>query len=573
MAAPVILRRWSTVVEIVVALALFGTASYLLFKDLGASSFHDGDESLYATVAREMTEHNSFLTPTYWGTPFLHKPPLPYWLMSISAATVPGSREFDARFPSALSAWLLLGLVYATTRRLAGFAPAVLATGMLAVNHQFLFEHAARSASFDALLAFLMFAALVAGLKAADGRWWRVAAVVMLGAVALVKAPMVIFPGATIVVHHWIRDRRFPIGLLLRGLGGVAVVALPWHVYQMVVHGREFWDTYVMYEIVGRMGDTVRDQAASRLIHLGATWSSFLPWSPLLAVALVAVIVGRPLRAQDARNDLARSIGIYAASILVFFCFVRSTWPWYSIPAYPALAVVAAAVLRRCYDSRWRSAVPIVLAALACVWVVFAGTNSEYDPASRPAFQWPAHEQFYLWGVSAGRSFAILATLAMVVVAAVSLLPRMRKLRWPALGAIVAAVALMLGSNLYAVMKVPRSHRSAVSRLAAEIEEEGIERVYAVGFVHQERYGGRAEPLSSYYLLGIRNAEVTDCRADPACIADGETVRAALVVWEPGLSEDGRQQVSARASALRLATWVLHSAWRFEKSGFIRFLD
>jgi hypothetical protein len=553
--------RWPAVVEIIVALVLFATASYLLFKDLGAASFHDGDESLYASVAREMSERNSFLTPTYWGEPFLHKPPLPYWLMSISAATLPGSREFDARFPSALSALLLLGLVYATARQLSGATGAILATGMLAFNHQFLFEHAARSANFDALLTFLMFSALIAGLKAAGGFAWRLIAVVMLGAVALVKAPMVIFPAATIIAHHWMRDRRFPAGLFWKGLGGVALVALPWHIHQWLVHGREFWDTYVMYEIIGRMGETVRDQASHRLIHLGATWQSFLPWSPLLVIALAGTMARRPRHTPDTRDDMARTLGIYAAFILVFFCFVRATWPWYSIPAYPALAVVAAVFVRHCYHSRWQRAVVAGLVTLMCVWMLAAGTNSEYDPASRPSFLWPVREQFYVWRFLTGGPLAILATLATVVVAVVALLPGMRKFRWPAGVAVTAAVSLMLWSNLRAVMAVPRWHRSAISRLAAEIEEKGIERVYAVGFVHQERYGGRLEPLSSYYLLGIRNAEVTDCRDDPACVSDSETTRAALVV------RDAPESLFARAAALapRVETWILTSDRQFEK--------
>jgi 4-amino-4-deoxy-L-arabinose transferase-like glycosyltransferase len=155
-------------------------ASNLLFERLGESSFHDGDEALYATVAREMVENHSYLTPTYWGTPFLHKPPLPYWLMAISEAVLPGSREFAARFPSAVSALLLLVLVYASTRRLAGAVAALFATCLLAINHQFLFEHAARSASFDTLLALLMFGALVAGLKVGEGPM-TVAAVALLG--------------------------------------------------------------------------------------------------------------------------------------------------------------------------------------------------------------------------------------------------------------------------------------------------------------------------------------------------------------------------------------------------------
>jgi hypothetical protein len=322
-----------------------------------------------------------------------------------------------------------------------------------------------------------------------------------------------------------------------------------------------------MYEIVGRVGDTVRDETAYPLIHLGAAWWSFLPWSPLVAAALVAGVVGWPWRAGDERDGVVRSMGIYAASILVFFCFIPSKWPWYSIPAYPALAVVTAVLLRRGYDSSARRALPVVLAALACVCVFFLGTNPGYEPAERPSYQWPAHESFYVWGVSAEGTFSFVAALATVAVATVCLLPLRRRIPGLEIAAIAAALLLVFQFNLHSVRAVPQTHTSAVSRLAAEIEANGPERVYTVGFPHYERYGGRQAPLSAYYLLGIRNADVIDCGGDLACIVDSGDATAALVVWGPGLSEGGLERISARVSALtpRLEAWVIQSPRRFEK--------
>jgi len=553
--------------EIAVVLSLAAAASHLLFERLGESSFHDGDEALYATVAREMVEHHSFLTPTYWGTPFLHKPPLPYWLMAASAATIPGSRELGARFPSALATLVLLGLVYASTRRLAGVVAAAFATCVLALNHQVLFEHAARSASFDALLSLLMFGALVAGLKAADGPRWRFAAIVLLGSVALVKAPMVIFPSVAIVLHFWMRERRFPLALVLRGAAGVAIVALPWHLYQLIAHGSEFWNTYVVYEILGRAGETTRDTGASPIMPFNATGWSFLPWSPLIVVALVASVAGWPRRPKQPHDDIVRSLGIYAASILVFFCFIPSKWPWYSIPAYPALAVVAAVFLRRWYDSPARRFLPLVLAALACACVFLLRTNHEYDPTARASYRWPAEEPFYLLGAGNATPVATVAVIVTLAAAIACLLPLRKTMRMLELAAITAALLIAFQFNYRSVRSVPQTHTSGVSRLAREVESSGIERVYMLGFSHQDRYGRRPEPFSSYYLLGIRNAQVTDCGTDLACIASFNDAQAALVVSGPALSEAQLQDAAARASALapRLQTWVIQSPQRYEK--------
>jgi 4-amino-4-deoxy-L-arabinose transferase-like glycosyltransferase len=561
-------RWWLAVEIVVVAIVLFGAAT-LLFGQLGDSSLHDGDEALYATVAREMAQTHSWLTPTYWGAPFLHKPPLPYWLMMISSSVVPGTREFAARFPSAVAALLTLCFVYVSARRLAGVVAAILATCLLALNHQWLFEHAARSASFDALLTLLMFGALIAGLNSTDRRAWGIAAVVLLGAVAMVKAPMVIFPAFAIVLHAWLRTRRFPARLVLRGLAGILIVALPWHLYQLVVHHGDFWNQYVRYEIFGRMGDTVRDESAWPMIHLGATWWSFLPWSPLIAVALVATIAGWPRNTADddtARADAARTLAIYAATILVFFCFVPAKWPWYSIPAYPALAVVTAVFLIRCLNSHARRVLAIVVAVLAVACAFWLGTNGDYAPVSRPSFQWPAHEAFYTLGHGAGGAFAIVAVIT-VIAAVLALLPFAKPERTREGLVMLTALGVMLACNWKAVRTVPQSHTSSVSGLASEVEAGGFARVYAIGFRHVPWYGNRLEPVSSYYLLGIRGPVVTDCGADLACLSDRGSAGAALVAWDPGLDDDIRRAITMRAAELSpaLQTWVVQSPVRYYK--------
>ena len=58
----------------------------------------DDYEALYAAVARSMHETGEWFEPVYWGEPFLHKPPLGYWLMALSSEALPASEEFQARF-------------------------------------------------------------------------------------------------------------------------------------------------------------------------------------------------------------------------------------------------------------------------------------------------------------------------------------------------------------------------------------------------------------------------------------------------------------------------------------------
>ena len=137
--------RTARVIEAGIIGVLLAIAVSLLFFDLGASSFHDVDEALYAQVAREMWQSGDRLTPTFWGEPFLHKPPLAYWLIGLVNEWLPGlSPELQSRLPSALAALALVALVYWSAGRLAGPVAAGIAALLLLVNPQFLYEHGAR---------------------------------------------------------------------------------------------------------------------------------------------------------------------------------------------------------------------------------------------------------------------------------------------------------------------------------------------------------------------------------------------------------------------------------------------
>jgi len=532
---------------IALLLILVTVGGYLIFAGLGAASLHDGDEALYATVARAMAESGNVLTPMYWGSPFLHKPPLSYWMMALSLRLFPGAPEFAARLPSAIAALLLLVLVFEAARRLTGSAAAAVAGGALLLNHQFLYEHAARSATFDALLALVMFAALLAGLRAARGVGWAWTFAGLLGAIALIKLPMVVFPAAIVFGHHFRAQRERVWGLAGRAALGFAAVALPWHAYQLALNGRAFFETYVRYEMLGRAG-AVQDLAPRMFLHLQAAWMSFLPWSPLIVVALIAVAVGFGKKDRG-HPDEAQSIAIYALLILVFFCFVAAKWPWYGIPAYPAAAVALAVFLTRALDSRFRRFVPAALAAVAAFGWFLLRLEPGYAPAARPSYQWPERNPLVTFGASWDGTAGPVLLVILVVLAVVPL--RSARTPWrhtAALASVVAAVVILVW-QARAVLPVPRRHESAIQRLAQRLEGNGIARLYALGFGREPRYGGRQEPLSSFYLLGIDDTQVISCVTESDCRPPAADGRSALVVSERAIDRAAIERVVSQWKA------------------------
>ncbi len=183
-----------------------------------------------------------------------------------------------------------------------------------------------------------------------------------------------------------------------------------------------------------------------------------------------------------------------------------------------------------------------------CVWLL--GTNAEYDPTARASHRWPAHEPFYVWGAGSLGTCATVAALATLALAAVALRPWKGRAANLAAVVIVIAPVLVFGFQWRSLREVPQTHASGVSRLAAEMEKGGVEQVFALGFDHRARYGDRLEPLSSYYLLGVGNADVIDCGYDLACLDRFDGERAALVVWGPGMPDSHIQDAAARASTL-----------------------
>ena len=75
---------------------LLAVALPLFFWGIGAMPFRDPDEGLYASIAREMVSRGDWLTPRFNGLRYLEKPPLYYWLTSLTYAAF-GFSEWGAR--------------------------------------------------------------------------------------------------------------------------------------------------------------------------------------------------------------------------------------------------------------------------------------------------------------------------------------------------------------------------------------------------------------------------------------------------------------------------------------------
>ncbi len=91
----------------------------LLLPFLGTVNLFDSDETNYAETAREMILTGDYLTVQVDFEPFPEKPPLFFWLQSLSMKIF-GVNEFAARFPNAICGIVSLMMLYFFGRKIYG---------------------------------------------------------------------------------------------------------------------------------------------------------------------------------------------------------------------------------------------------------------------------------------------------------------------------------------------------------------------------------------------------------------------------------------------------------------------
>jgi 4-amino-4-deoxy-L-arabinose transferase-like glycosyltransferase len=105
--------------RILVYLGIVVLALLFLLPFLGSVNLFDSDEINYAESAREMIVTGDYLTVQIDFEPFPEKPPLFFWLQTVSMKIF-GINEFAARFPNVICGILSLMMLYSFGRKLYG---------------------------------------------------------------------------------------------------------------------------------------------------------------------------------------------------------------------------------------------------------------------------------------------------------------------------------------------------------------------------------------------------------------------------------------------------------------------
>jgi len=354
-------------------------------------------DAVQATIARNMLTSGDWVTARLDGVAYLEKSPLIYWMMAATYKVV-GVHDWAARLPLALACILLCWVTYrfgswAFDPDVGLYAGLSLATGV----GLFLFT---RILIPDAILTLTITGATWAWLRLlepdeAEPRRWSVILGLCMGCGLLLKGLIaIVFPvlagmvymGVTRQFFSWAAWKR--LHLVLTAVVAL-VIAAPWHVlatlrnppyFAFSLHGgpgeyRGFFWFYFFNEHLLRFLNLryPRDyNTVPRALFwlLNLMW--LFPWSVYLLGA--PTMSYRPVT----RAARVRLMAVcWAAVVMVFFTF-STTQEYYSMPIYPALALLIGSVMAA--GGSWARAgsrlllgiitvlFVVLLAILAMVW-------------------------------------------------------------------------------------------------------------------------------------------------------------------------------------------------------------
>lgn len=330
-------RRWRYGLLTLVALAFFLPGFFSIPPV-------DRDESRFAQATKQMLETGDLVDIRFQDQARHKKPAGIYWLQA-AAVSLTGERDaiWAYRLPSLISAVAAVLLTAAIGGMLFGTGVGFAAGAIMAAS--VLLNVEARTAKTDAaLLAFaltalaLMIRVIQERTRAALSAWGFWAA---LGAGFLVKGPILFLPVAGLgLAESW---RRRGLGWIARlrpltGLVLFAIVAAPWFVAIGMATDGSFFAESIGKDMLAKVAGGQESHGAPPGLYLALAPLTFWPFSLLGLLALPWIWRSRR------RGEVILLLG-WALLTWIVFALTPTKLAHYVLPAYPALAILAAAAL------------------------------------------------------------------------------------------------------------------------------------------------------------------------------------------------------------------------------------
>ncbi|MEI9815229.1 MAG: glycosyltransferase family 39 protein [Acidobacteriota bacterium] len=350
-------------------------------------SLMDDVDAVQGQIARNMLDSGDWVTPHLNGIAYMEKAPLKYWMMA-GAFKIFGVHDWASRIPVSGSAVLLCWLVFligrwAFSERAGAYAGIILAT----CTGLFLFT---RFQIPDAILTTTITLAMWAFLRSLDEqevrpRLWSAVMFAAIGTGLLIKGLIAaVFPIAAAVLFllftgDWRARSTWHRLNVIPGIAILLLIAAPWHILatlrnppylDFTMHSgpgeyRGFFWFYFFNEHILRFMN-LRYPRDYNTVSRPLFWAFHLLWLFPWSVYLPAIA---KLRFRDPHDRAARTRLLclcWTGFLLTFFTF-SSTQEYYSMPCYPALALLLGSALTDHHAHAWIRRGQIALAAISSI--------------------------------------------------------------------------------------------------------------------------------------------------------------------------------------------------------------
>lgn len=325
-----------------------------LFSGLGYAPLIDWDENIYAEASRQMVLRGEYLNVYVNDYPFAEKPPLFFWLQSVSYHIF-GINEFGARFPSALFgiATMLLFFFVGKSIRSVSFG----IVWALVYLSSFLPANLARAAVIDHTFNFWIAVAIFSlyfydvhrqsYLLSADSRpfyrqkYWQFLTVASLsmGLAVLTKGPVGgVIPLVGFGVYKWFYRTPMIFWKHFIYCGVLSLtIATSWYLLNWIMYGSEFLLGFIEFQrhLFTR---TLEGHVGPFYYHFVVAIFGLFPWTPFFfGIRKSHLELERPHH----RALTLVCLG-WLIFVLVLFSFVKTKLPHYSASIYIPLSFLVA---------------------------------------------------------------------------------------------------------------------------------------------------------------------------------------------------------------------------------------
>jgi 4-amino-4-deoxy-L-arabinose transferase-like glycosyltransferase len=342
---------------------------FLGLFNLGNVALRDWDEGYYGTVSQDMFKTGNWLYPTYLGEPFLLKPPLIMWLMTMSYH-LGGVNEFTSRFPCALIASFSVPLIYIIGREIFQNRSSAILSACVYLTLLAVIRHG-RLAMIDGMINTYLLVSLLGIVKYSQSSRWLILVGIGLGLIALSKGTLMLALGFIlfVIILFAYPLKLFKSPYLWLGLIIGFIPIITWYMLQVQQYGDVFIKVHFLDQNFSRLSTAVEGNQGGIDYYVWELLKYTIPWLLFFPGSLWITI--KSYRERWAKVSLIGFI-IYFGLISL----MGTKLPWYILPLYPFFALSIGQYLGLIWQKkvnfpRWIGWILMVLGGLSSIGLIY----------------------------------------------------------------------------------------------------------------------------------------------------------------------------------------------------------